>query len=82
MAKDQMSSPFQSAIAKGASERGVGNNVMDHNSCPAFSKPHSVGPDTIPCVFETTVGGRGNRGNPGKDAAVSSTMGGGVAKKS
>ena len=55
---------------------------MDHNPCPDFSKPHDIGPDTIPLVFKTTVEGRGMDGPPGKDAALSSTMGGGVAKKS
>jgi hypothetical protein len=83
MAKDQMSSPFQNAFGSTLSETPEGgSHTMDRNSCPQFSKPHDCGPDTIPLVFETTVEGRGNRERPGKDAAMSSTMGGGVAKKS
>ena len=82
MAKDQISTPFHNAMGSTPSEHGEGNNVMDRNSCPYFSKPRDIGPDSIPTVFFTTVEGRGSEGRPGKDAAVSSTMGSGVSKKS
>lgn len=82
MAKDQISTPFHNAMGSTPSEHGCGDHVMDRNSSPRFSKPRDMGPDSIPTVFFTTVEGRGSEGHPGKDAAVSSTMGGGVAKKS
>jgi hypothetical protein len=78
--KGGLSSTMHNTFKETLSERPVGNNVMDHNSCAPFSKPHDVGPDGIPLVFETTVKGRGDRGSPGKDAAVSSTMSAAYAK--
>ena len=82
MSKDQMSSPFHNAMRGEISKEADRDDVYDHNTCPAFSKAHDKGPDTIPLVFEEGELGRDYRGDPGKHAAVSSTMGGGVAKKS
>ncbi|HXP82573.1 MAG TPA: hypothetical protein VN976_21925 [Verrucomicrobiae bacterium] len=73
--KDAISSPMQNAFGHTVSDRGTGDVVNDHNMCPVFGKPHDMGPDTIPTVFGTTVGGKGPHGSPGTDAAVSSTMG-------
>jgi hypothetical protein len=75
MAKDSISSTMHNAFGTTVGDKDLSANVYDHNMCPVFGKPHDVGPNTIPCVFGTTVAGRGGHGKPGKDAAVQSTMG-------
>ena len=83
MAKDQMSSPFHNAMVNNISEKGDAKNIFDKNPNPYFSKPHDCGPDTIPVVMKSDLDGLGGSGiSISGNAAVSSTMGGGVAKKS
>jgi hypothetical protein len=74
MPKDSISSTMQNAFGHTVGQNDNSATVKDHNMCPVFSKEHSMGPDTISCVFGTTVAGRGDHGKPGKDAAVQSTM--------
>jgi hypothetical protein len=77
-----MSTPFKHVMPGDISVHADRDDVYDHNTTPQFSKPHDKGPDTIPLVFEEGELGKAYRGHPGKNAAVTSTMGGGVSKKS
>jgi hypothetical protein len=82
MAKDQIQTTMQHNFPGDISKKADRDDVYDHNTCPQFSKPHDKGPDTIPLVFEEGELGHDYRGAPGKHAAVTSTMGSGVSKKS
>jgi hypothetical protein len=80
--KDQMSTPFHNAMRGDITMKADRDDVYDYNPCPQFSKPHDRGPHTIPVVFKEGELGHDYTGKPGKNAAVTSTMGGGVSKKS
>lgn len=45
-----VSSPFKDAMPTKGMKDDAGD-VYDRNSCPAFSKPRDMGPDSIPTVF-------------------------------
>jgi hypothetical protein len=44
--------PFRNPHGTTLDAKGDRDDVYDHNSCPYFSHPHSMGRDTIPLVFE------------------------------
>ena len=83
MSKDSLRSPFESQlIQKSLDMKGDRDDVYDHNSCPMFSHPHSMGKDTIPCVFEEGELGKQFYGPMDKAAAnLSSPMGSSKGKK-
>jgi len=78
MSKDQLSSPFRSPYSSPRPKKDDADDLYDKNPCPAFSEPHSMGPHTIPVVFEEGVLGKRYYGRniSGEAATVSTTMGG------
>lgn len=67
--KGSLNSPMQNALVKDVSMKGNPGDAMDAAPCPEFSEPHSMGPDTIPVVFESGVNGKSYYGNVEKGAA-------------
>lgn len=75
--KDAIGSPMHNVFGHTLDPKGDRDDVYDHNSCPYFNKPHDVGPNTIPIVFEEGELNHTYHGSAtelaGK-AAISSTM--------
>lgn len=73
---DKLRSPFTNqVVTKAANPKGDRDDVYDHNSCPMFSEPHSMGKDTIPTVFEEGELNKTFYGPITGKAAVTSPMG-------
>jgi len=50
--KEAVNTPFKNTLAESVPSKGGGNpGTYDRNRAPDFSKPHSMGKDTIPCKF-------------------------------
>jgi len=82
MSKDAIETPFQNPHRRTMGLKDDTDDVYDHNSTPQFSKPHDMGKDTIPCVFEEGELGKSYRGPVDTNAAILSTTMSGVSKKS
>jgi hypothetical protein len=76
--KNQLNSPFRSPHGAPRPMKDDKDDLYDKNPCPVFSEPHSMGPDTIPVVFEEGILGKRYHGKSleAEAATISTTMGG------
>lgn len=79
MSKNQLNSPFKNPHGLTAHAKDDKDDLFDRNPCPMFDKPHDMGPNTIPVVFEEGVLGKRYYGASAGElggAVIKSPMGG------
>jgi hypothetical protein len=83
--KGSISTTMQHVPTHDISEKADRDDVYDQNPNPYFNKPHARGPDTIPVVMKEGINGETfdfSTEEINRRAAISSTMGSSVSKKS